>query len=235
MVVLVVGGAGYIGSHTAHALRRRGHDVIIYDNLSTGHRGAVPTGRLIEGELLDRERVTAALTEKKIDAVMHFAAFALVGESVADPAKYYQNNVVASLSLLEAMRAVQREGPYQLGGWCFGGVVAFETARRLMAAGQQVDPLVLIDTLLPAAMAKVRDHARLPQEPGEVIALELITAQWATVAAAGSYAPAPLSGSLTLIRAADSDGATQDKACGARTGTAVRISFVQAHLRPTHR
>ena len=104
MRILVTGGAGYIGSHAARQLAKAGHEVWVYDNLSLGHRAAVPAGRLIEGDLMDRERVIAALADKRIEAVMHFAAFAFVNESVVDPAKYYQNNVVASLSLLEAMR-----------------------------------------------------------------------------------------------------------------------------------
>jgi UDP-glucose 4-epimerase len=103
--VLVTGGAGYIGSHAVRLLERAGHDVWVYDNLSLGHRAAVPRSRLIEGQLMDRPRVIEALSSQGIEAVMHFAAFAAVGESVADPAKYYQNNVVASLNLLEAMRA----------------------------------------------------------------------------------------------------------------------------------
>jgi UDP-glucose 4-epimerase len=103
--VLVTGGAGYIGSHAARLLQRAGHEVWIYDNLCLGHRAAVSTGRLIEGELMDRPRLVETLSALGIEAVMHFAAFAAVGESVADPAKYYQNNVVASLNLLEAMRA----------------------------------------------------------------------------------------------------------------------------------
>jgi UDP-glucose 4-epimerase len=105
MNILVTGGAGYVGSHAVRLLARAGHDVWVYDNLCAGHRGAVPQGRLIEGELLDRDRLQKALTDHRVEAVMHFAAFALVGESMTDPAKYYQNNVVASLSLLEAMRA----------------------------------------------------------------------------------------------------------------------------------
>lgn len=105
MNILVTGGAGYIGSHATRLLSRSGHQVWVYDNLSQGHRGAVPEGRLIEGELMDRDRLVETLRAKQIEAVMHFAAFALVGESVSDPAKYYQNNVVASLNLLEAMRA----------------------------------------------------------------------------------------------------------------------------------
>ncbi len=103
--ILVTGGAGYVGSHAARLLAEAGHDVWIYDNLSRGHRAAALAGRLIEGELADRARLEAALKEQQVEAVMHFAAFALVGESVADPAMYYQNNVVCSLALLEAMRA----------------------------------------------------------------------------------------------------------------------------------
>ncbi len=104
MNVLVVGGAGYIGSHAVRKLKDAGHHVLVYDNLSRGHREAVPDGLLIEGELTDTATLTRVLTEHGIEAVMHFAAFALVNESVNDPALYYQNNVVATLSLLEAMR-----------------------------------------------------------------------------------------------------------------------------------
>ncbi len=106
MRVLVTGGAGYVGSHAARLLARHGHDVWVYDNLSQGHRGAAPVDRLIVGHLSDRERLEAALSTNAIDAVMHFAAFTLVGESVTDPAKYYQNNVFGSFSLIESMRAV---------------------------------------------------------------------------------------------------------------------------------
>ncbi len=104
MKVLVTGGAGYIGSHAVRLLAEAGHDVWVYDNLCYGHRQAVPSGRLIAGELMDRPQLAEALCAHGIEAVMHFAAFAFVGESVSDPAKYYQNNVVASLNLLEAMR-----------------------------------------------------------------------------------------------------------------------------------
>lgn len=106
MNVLVTGGAGYIGSHAVRLLQKAGHDVWVYDNLSVGHRGAVAGDRLIVGDLHDRALLVSVLREKWIDAVMHFAAFALVGESVSDPAKYYHNNVVASLTLLDAMKAV---------------------------------------------------------------------------------------------------------------------------------
>ncbi|WP_164103637.1 UDP-glucose 4-epimerase GalE [Candidatus Laterigemmans baculatus] len=104
MNILVVGGAGYVGSHAVRLLAAAGHEVWVYDNLSRGHRAAVPSGRLIEGDVLDGARTRQVLREKRIDAVMHFAAFALVGESVAEPAMYYRNNVVAALELLDAMR-----------------------------------------------------------------------------------------------------------------------------------
>ena len=104
MNVLVVGGAGYIGSHMVRKLDRTGHQVVVLDNLSTGHAAAVTAGELIVGEMSDRTLVEAILSDHRIDAVMHFAACALVGESVIEPAKYYRNNVVATLELLEAMR-----------------------------------------------------------------------------------------------------------------------------------
>jgi UDP-glucose 4-epimerase len=102
--VLVTGEAGYVGSHAVALLLRHGHEVVVYDDLSRGHAGAVPAEILIRGELADGTGLAALLAERQIDAVMHFAAFALVAESVADPALYYRNNVVGTLSLLEAMR-----------------------------------------------------------------------------------------------------------------------------------
>ncbi len=105
MNVLFTGGAGYVGSHAARLLKLAGHEPWIYDNLAYGHRAAVPQGRLIEGDLMDGARLAAAMRDHKIDAVMHFAAFCYVGESVTEPAKYYQNNVTGTLSLLDAMRA----------------------------------------------------------------------------------------------------------------------------------
>ena len=104
MNVLVTGGAGYVGSHAAKRLARDGHDVWIFDNLSQGHRNAVKADRLICGELTDQSLLREILQAKRIEAVMHFAGSAIVHESVASPAKYYQNNVVGTLSLLEAMR-----------------------------------------------------------------------------------------------------------------------------------
>jgi UDP-glucose-4-epimerase GalE len=94
-----------VGSHAAALLARRGHEVWVYDNLSEGHRAAVAEGRLVVGDLLEREKLETLLREKQIEAVMHFAAHCYVGESVTEPAKYYHNNVVGTLSMLEAMRA----------------------------------------------------------------------------------------------------------------------------------
>lgn len=105
MNVLVIGGAGYIGSHMVRMLDQNQHHVVTLDNLSTGFREAVTAGDFYEGDLGDRQLVRKILRENSIDAVMHFAACALVGESVENPAKYYQNNVVAACELLEAMRA----------------------------------------------------------------------------------------------------------------------------------
>ena len=104
MNVLVVGGAGYIGSHAVKYLSDAGHSVWVYDNLSRGHRASVPADRLVVGEVADRAKLVATMNDKKIDAVMHFAAFALVNESVNDPSLYYRNNVIAALELLDAMR-----------------------------------------------------------------------------------------------------------------------------------
>ena len=104
MNILVSGGAGYVGSHTAKLLNESGHEVWIYDNLSTGHAAAAIPKHLIVGDLHDGELLRYVLRAREIDAVMHFAASALVGESVSNPAKYYRNNLVATLSLMEAMR-----------------------------------------------------------------------------------------------------------------------------------
>ena len=103
--VLVTGGAGYIGSHAAKALHRSEYRVVVYDNLAAGHRAAVKYGELVEGDIADVDRVRHALRSHEIVAVMHFAALLDVGESVREPARYYRNNVVGALSVLEAMAA----------------------------------------------------------------------------------------------------------------------------------
>jgi UDP-glucose-4-epimerase GalE len=101
--ILVTGGAGYIGSHCCRALVAAGYDPVVYDNLSTGHRGFV-TGALVVGDVTDRAALARAFAQHDIAAVMHFAASSLVGESVTDPRKYYTNNVAGTLALLDAMR-----------------------------------------------------------------------------------------------------------------------------------
>ena len=103
--ILVTGGAGYIGSHACKALARAGYRPVVYDNLSRGHRDAVRWGPFIEGDLADRNQLVAALRREQVDAVMHFAAYAYVGESVQDPSLYYRNNLGGSLALLDSMRA----------------------------------------------------------------------------------------------------------------------------------
>lgn len=103
--ILVVGGAGYIGSHMTKMLVRSGYDVLVLDNLSTGFRDAVRYGRLIEGDLADHSVLDRLFAENRIDAVLHFAALSQVGESVQNPALYYRNNVANTLNLLDAMLA----------------------------------------------------------------------------------------------------------------------------------
>jgi len=102
--VLVTGGAGYIGSHAVKALGEAGHDVVVYDNLSTGHEWAVLYGKLVKGDVRDGELLDQVFANHRIDAVMHFAAHIVVPESVGQPLKYYANNVGGTLSLLQAMK-----------------------------------------------------------------------------------------------------------------------------------
>ncbi len=103
MHVLVCGGAGYIGSHMAKWLAARGVEITVLDNLSTGHREAVQWGRLIEADLLKAETLEPVFAVNRFDAVMHFSARSLVGESILQPYEYYANNVTGSLNMLEAM------------------------------------------------------------------------------------------------------------------------------------
>ena len=103
--ILIVGGAGYIGSHVNKELSKRGFETIVYDNLIYGHREAVKWGMFEYGDLRDRGRLERIFNTYEIDAVFHFAAFAYVGESVLNPSKYYNNNVAATINLLDVMVA----------------------------------------------------------------------------------------------------------------------------------
>ena len=104
MQILVTGGAGYIGSHTAKLLAAAGHTPVVFDDLSQGHDWAVRWGTLERGSLLDPDRLDEVFARHRVDAVVHFAASALVGESMTRPEKYFRNNTVATLNLLDAMR-----------------------------------------------------------------------------------------------------------------------------------
>ena len=102
--ILVTGGAGYIGSHTCKALAKAGFTPITYDNLTSGHEWAVRWGPLARGDILDRDRLDEVFRQYQPSAVMHFAAYAYVDESVEQPLKYYRNNVAGALNLLDVMR-----------------------------------------------------------------------------------------------------------------------------------
>lgn len=104
MNILVTGGAGYIGSHACKALAKAGYTPIAYDNLVNGHEWSVKRGPLEVADIADRNRLDAVIKQYKPHAVMHFAAYAYVGESVQDPGRYYRNNVAGTLTFLEAMR-----------------------------------------------------------------------------------------------------------------------------------
>ena len=105
MSVLICGGAGYIGSHNVRAFKAHGDDVIVVDNLETGHRASVPSDvKFYEGDIRNSETLAKIFTENKIDAVIHFCAYSLVGESVDKPLKYFNNNVGGMITLLEAMQ-----------------------------------------------------------------------------------------------------------------------------------
>lgn len=102
-MILIVGGAGYIGSHANKELHKRGYETLVLDNLIYGHKASVKWGTFVQGDLGDKKQLREIFSQYKITAVMHFAAFAYVGESVTDPQKYYQNNVVNTLNLLDVM------------------------------------------------------------------------------------------------------------------------------------
>lgn len=116
--VLIVGGAGYVGSHAAKALVKAGHEVMNFDNLSTGHRELAKYGAFTLGNILFRDEVTKVLEKFRPEAVMHFAARALVGESVQSPALYYESNVMGAFELIDGVRRVCPEAPVIFSSTC---------------------------------------------------------------------------------------------------------------------
>ncbi len=116
--VLVIGGAGYVGSQTAKELVRAGHQVLNFDNLSTGFRSLVKYGGLVEGDIRNEAQVRSVLESFQPDAVFHFAALALVGESVAKPNLYYDNNVTGTLKVLAAMRSLPQVPAFIFSSTC---------------------------------------------------------------------------------------------------------------------
>ena len=105
MTILITGGAGYIGSHTALSLKRQGYDFIVYDNLSSGHRESICGYQFVQGDISDRPLLENTIKSYGVTDVIHFAASSVVGESMQNPQKYYQNNVVGTLSLLDTILA----------------------------------------------------------------------------------------------------------------------------------
>jgi UDP-glucose 4-epimerase len=112
MKVLVTGGAGYIGSHVVRQLGQAGHDIVVFDNLSTGYRWAVTAGELVVGDLADEAAIEDLFSRHQFEAVLHFAANIVVPESVANPLKYYSNNTRNTLNLLKAVE--KHEVPYMV-------------------------------------------------------------------------------------------------------------------------
>ena len=119
MKFFVIGGAGYVGSHFVLEAQRQGHDVVVYDNLSTGHRAAVPSNvEFIEGDILDENTLASSLKETKPDVVLHYAALALVGESVEKPGLYYKNNVDGTRAMLDSILAAGLKCPVVFSSTC---------------------------------------------------------------------------------------------------------------------
>jgi UDP-arabinose 4-epimerase len=135
--ILVTGGAGYIGSHCCSLLSKSGFNPVAFDNLSTGHEDFVKWGPLVVGDIRDRASVEGALRKYQISSVMHFAAASSVGESIANPAKYYSNNVSGTLALLDAMHAV---GCARL-VFSSSGAVYGERGETLIAENASCDPV----------------------------------------------------------------------------------------------
>jgi UDP-glucose 4-epimerase len=134
--LFVTGGAGYIGSHVVRQLGEAGHEILVYDNLSSGHRAAVLHGELVVADLADEARLDAALSRERFDAVLHFAAHIEVSESVKDPLKYYANNTANTVSLLQACQR------HQVDRFVFSSTAAVygPSETRLIAEDNQLSP-----------------------------------------------------------------------------------------------
>ena len=173
MRVLVTGGAGYIGSHAVLALGEQGHGVLVFDNLSTGHRESVLHGDLVAGDLADQALVTRTLREFRPDAVMHFAAFIRVDESMHEPAKYFANNTANTLNLLRAMTEA--------------GVTRFVFSSTAATYGTPEVPLITEDTpqqpINPYGMSKLLVERALRQM-AELGAMRYVALRYFNVAGA---------------------------------------------------
>lgn len=155
--VLVTGGAGYIGAHCCKALHDAGYLPVCYDNLSSGHEAFVRWGPLVVGDIADSHKVADTIATHGIVAVMHFAAFSLVGESVADPQKYYQNNFAGTLGLLQAMRETKvLKLVFSSTGAVYGQADSKPIAEA--AAGRPINPYGMSKWMIEQVLADYR-HA----------------------------------------------------------------------------
>lgn len=156
MRLLLTGGAGYIGSACLRWLLRHGHDPIAYDNMREGNAAAVPDGRLVVGDILDRDRLTAVMRERRIEAVMHFAALASVPDSIADPDHYWEVNTLGTKNVLDAMRA---SGADRIVFSSTAATYAFTDAMPLTEDSPQA-PETPYGTSKLAAERLIKDYAR---------------------------------------------------------------------------
>lgn len=161
MKILVTGGAGYIGSHTCKALAARGHLPIVYDNLSRGNRWAVKWGPLEEGDIRDNGRLETVLETYRPDAVMHFAAFAYVGESVENPLLYYENNVGGTASLLRSVLSYRRI-PFVFSSTCATYGIPEQTPIPESAPQRPVNPYGHSKLFVERILADLEQAACLP-------------------------------------------------------------------------
>jgi UDP-arabinose 4-epimerase len=179
MKILVTGGAGYIGSHVCKALARAGYEPVTYDNLSRGHRAAVRWGPLEIGDLTDQARIRGVIQQYRPVAAMHFGALAYVGESVSDPASYYRNNVVGTLTLLD--------------GLCEAGIRTLVFSSTCATYGA------------PVRLPLTEDH---PQEPINPYGSSKLTAEWMLRDYSGAYGLRSVSLRYFNAAGADPDGET---------------------------